>query len=617
MDNNEKFSPEAKDFYLNIDKDVFAYNKKEYTSPSKELGIKFLNMGLNTEILFRLQGINVVIELYAIKNGEKYKVSSNNGIFIDYVLVKDKCFFLTSNYNIIIEILKKYNINTEKEINYSQYITLLHEISKEKIMYVDLVQSQISEEKIHFKSFEITGLKADLFPYQSIGCNWLKFMNDNKCGAILGDEMGLGKTLQVIALFGVIHEKNKNAKFLVVCPVSLIENWKREINKFYPSLKVLTHQGSRRSGDYRYFSNYDVVVISYSNVGTDLSMLNMINWDIVAIDEAQNIKNPYAARTKNVKMIKRKVGIAITGTPFENHITDIWSISDFAIPNYFGKISEFESLYEDNISSANEIEKILTPIMIRRRVKDVAKDLPDRVDIPQPIMMTDSEASLYEEERKQELKNALMNTSIDKIQGLRMFCTHPIVYNKNLNDTDPILLSNKYARMCEIIEEIIDNKEKVIVFTSFNKMIDIICNDIPKRFGVKTTFINGTIEPKDRQSIIDDFSQNDDSAVLVLNPKAAGAGLNITAANHVIHYNLEWNPAVEDQASARAYRRGQEKKVFVYRLYYSNTIEEVINDRIQTKRDFSDTAIIGNKGTNKDKEDLLRALNISPIGGEK
>ena len=574
-------------------------------------------MGLNTEIIFKLQGTKVVIELFAIKNGERYKVNSTNGIFIDYVLIKDKCFFLTSNYNVLIDILKKNNINTEREMDYGQYILLLHELSNEKIIYTDLVQNQISENKIHFKSFEISGLKANLFPYQSIGCNWLKFMTDNNCGAILGDEMGLGKTLQIIALFGVIHEHNKNAKFLVVCPVSLIENWKREIQKFYPNLKVLAHQGSRRSGDYRFFLDYDVVVISYSNVGTDLSMLNMINWDIVAIDEAQNIKNPYAARTKNVKMIKRKIGIAVTGTPFENHISDIWSISDFAIPNYFGKLNDFENNYEDNISSADEIEKLLTPIMIRRRVKDVAKDLPDRVDIPQSIIMTEDEANLYEEERKHELNNALMSTSIDKIQGLRMFCTHPIVYNKSLSNIDPITLSNKYSRMCEIIEEIIANKEKVIIFTSFNKMIEIICKDIPNRFDVKTTYINGSIDPKDRQSIIDDFSKEEGSAVLVLNPKAAGAGLNITAANHVIHYNLEWNPAIEDQASARAYRRGQDKKVFIYRLYYSNTIEEVINDRIQNKRAFSNTAIVGNKGTNKDKEDLLRALNISPLGGEK
>lgn len=574
-------------------------------------------MGLNIEVFFKLEDSKVKIDLYAIKGNNIYLVGKQNKNFIDYVVCNNNWYFLNNDYNIVKLIIEDYKVNVENNINYSEYILLLHSFEKEGIKIIDSVQNQLEESKQQYQTFSIKDLKATLYLYQAVGCNWLKFMYNNDCGAILGDEMGLGKTLQIIALFGSIFEQNRNAKFLVICPVSLIINWYREIERFYPNLKVIIHQGSRRTGDYRKFLDYNVVIISYSNVGTDLSMINMIDWDVVAIDEAQNIKNPYANRTENVKLIRKKVGIAITGTPFENHVSDIWSISDFVIPNYFGKLSKFENEYEDNISSAVEIEKILTPIMIRRRVNDVAKDLPDRIDIPQPILMTEDEANLYETERINTIKNPLMNTAIDKIQGLRMFCTHPMVYNKNLVDEDPILLSNKYARMCEIIEEIITNKEKTIIFTSFNKMIEIICNDMPKRYGIRTMFINGSIEPNKRQEIIDEFSKIDGSAILVLNPKAAGTGLNIISANHVIHYNLEWNPAVEDQASARAYRRGQKNKVFVYRLFYTNTIEEVINDRIQLKRNISNVAVIGNHGSEKDKEDLIRALNLSPIGGEE
>ena len=187
-----------------------------------------------------------------------------------------------------------------------------------------------------------------------------------------------------------------------------------------------------------------------------------------------------------------------------------------------------------------------------------------------------------------------------------------MIYNKNLVDKNPRNTSNKYDRMCEILEEIFENNEKAIIFTSFNEMISIIVTDIKRRYGVYTNYINGSINPNDRQKIIDDFSSISTPGILVLNPKAAGVGLNITAANHVIHYNLEWNPAVEDQASARSYRRGQQKTVFIHRLYYAQTIEEIINEKIQRKRNISEAAIVGNEG-NIDEQDLLKAMRISPF----
>ena len=226
--------------------------------------------------------------------------------------------------------------------------------------------------------------------------------------------------------------------------------------------------------------------------------------------------------------------------------------------------------------------------------------------------MTEEEARLYESERTEVNMDDLKSMKLDKIQRLRMFCSHPMVYDKTLVNADPKAISHKYERMCEILEEIFESGEKAIVFTSFNDMINIIVKDISNRYGVYTNFINGSVSPKERQNIIDDFKEHKGAGVLALNPKAAGAGLNITAANHVIHYNLEWNPAVEDQASARAYRRGQKKTVFIHRLYYTGTIEEIINDKIQRKRDISETAIVGNIGDGYTQEDLVRALSISP-----
>ena len=608
----ERIYPSAKELFRNNRE--YHYNGKNYENPFDVLKLKKNNIGLNTILEFTIVNGKISIDLYAIKRTEKYKVEKIKNMFCDYIIIDEIWYYLTGNYGIYLDIINRCNVKELDNLKFDQYMTIIREIQKEDINYLDNISEEIHNLKTSQSKLELKGLNAQLYNYQESGTNWLNFMVNNNCGSILGDEMGLGKTLQIIALLGEQKNKNENAHFLVVCPISLLENWAREIKKFYPKLSTLVHHGSRRTGYYKELLNYDVIIMSYSNVQSDLGMLNMITWDIVVLDEAQNIKNPYAIRTKNIKEINRKTSIAVTGTPFENHMTDIWSIIDFIMPGYLGKLGEYESEFQDDVDSAYKLESLITPIMIRRRVKDVAKDLPTRIDIPQPIEMTEKEAELYEKNRKEE-KNNLKAVSIDKIQKLRMFCTHPMVYDKNLKNIEPTTVSNKYSRLCEILDEIFQNREKAIIFTSFNDMIDIIINDVKKRFDVYANYINGSVEAEKRQCIVDEFSKIDRPGVLVLNPRAAGAGLNITCANHVIHYNLEWNPALEDQASARAYRRGQEKTVFIHRLYYANTIEEVINDRIQNKRELSETAIVGNKGTDKDKDDLIKALSISPVKG--
>ena len=283
------------------------------------------------------------------------------------------------------------------------------------------------------------------------------------------------------------------------------------------------------------------------------------------------------------------------------------------IPNYYGPLNEFNKNFDDDIQSANEIEKNLSPIMLRREVKDVATDLPNKIEIPQAIEMTECEALLYESKRNDYCgKTALNQLKIDLIQGLRVFCSHPIVYDKNLQGVDPATISLKYSRLCEILSEIIKRKEKALIFTSFNEMTNIFLNDLPNRFGVQTKCINGATAPMKRQAIIDEFGKIDGSAIMILNPRATGAGLNITCANHVIHYNLEWNPAVEAQATARAYRRGQENPVFVYRLFYKDTIEEYINNKIEMKQELFDTAVIGNDGEDMEMN-YIDVLKYSPI----
>ena len=285
---------------------------------------------------------------------------------------------------------------------------------------------------------------------------------------------------------------------------------------------------------------------------------------------------------------------------------------DFVFPGIFGTIEQFSSRIPDSIDGGQMIEPVVSPLMLRRLVKDVAKDLPEKIIIPQPLAMSEQEIRVYNELR-QVASDTLSNDgiSIMTIQRLRMFCTHPDVAS-GTSISDPYLTSIKYQRLTELVEEIITQGEKVLIFTSFTKMIDILVADLAARFLVKTMSIYGETPIVDRQHIVNQFNDYPRPAILVLNPRAAGVGLNITGANHVIHYNLEWNPAVEDQASARAFRRGQKKTVFVYRLFYEKTVEEIINERLSRKRDIASTAIIGTDGTAQDRQDIINALNLIP-----
>jgi SNF2 family DNA or RNA helicase len=451
-----------------------------------------------------------------------------------------------------------------------------------------------------------------LYPYQEDGYRWLKMIAKEDLGCILADEMGLGKTVQIIAL--LCDEKALGrSPSLIIAPTTILENWKREITKFAPKVIPKIHRGSERTGFPSDLKAFDLIITSYETAVRDLSLLEMIKWNIVVVDEAQAIKNPSARRTEVLKQIPRRAAIAVTGTPLENHLTDLWSVTDFVLPGLLGDLFAFQDTYSDDIAGAIALEPLISPILLRRRVAEVARDLPPRIDIPQSLELGEEAAMQYDLLRRDILSKYGHGASLAALTELRMFCTHPLLLEER--DDDPVASSTKYARLIEILEEILLNNEKVLVFTSYRKMIQILVNDIPRRFGTYTDYIDGTVEVEERQGKVDRFGKQLGAALLVLNPKAAGIGLNIAHANHVIHYNLEWNPAVEDQASARAYRRGQTRPVTVHRLFYSNTIEEIIDQRIQKKRDMSGHAVIGHDGKLDDLADIVRALEISPIFG--
>lgn len=457
------------------------------------------------------------------------------------------------------------------------------------------------------------GVQATLYPYQISGWRWLKFLLAEGVGGLLADEMGLGKTLQIISALSDSGGTPLRPA-LILAPGSLLENWRREISKFAPHLKVLKHHGALRTGRPSELKDYDVVVTSYDNAVRDNSLLNMIVWKVIVLDEAQFIRNPDAQRTKAVKRLQREAGLAVTGTPVENRLLDLWSIMDFVLPGHLGDVKAFESGFSDDVDGAAKLEPLVSPLMLRRRVAEVAKDLPARIDIPQVVELDEGEIAAYDAERERIYAQYGAAATLVALTSLRRFCAHPDLMNGSAATADPTSFS-KFRRMEEIVEEIFFRGEKVIIFTSFTAMADMIAHHIKNRFGAFVGVIDGRLPIDDRQPLIDRFSAIHGGAVLVLNPKAGGAGLNITAANHVIHYNPEWNPALEDQASARAHRRGQQLPVTVHRLLVADTVEDVVNERLTRKRAISGTAVVGLEGREDDYGDIVAALMRSPSKG--
>lgn len=455
------------------------------------------------------------------------------------------------------------------------------------------------------------GVEANLYSYQLSGWRWLQFLFREEVGGILADEMGLGKTLQIISVLsdtgGQAHDPA-----LILAPGSLLENWRRELAKFAPHLRVLKHHGPHRTGRPATLQEHDVVITSYDNAVRDNSLLHMILWRAVILDEAQFIRNPDAQRTRAVKRLRRRVGLAVTGTPIENRLMDLWSIVDFVLPGHLGQAKDFDAQFPDNVESAGRLEPLVSPLMLRRRVADVAQDLPERIDIPQVLELDDDEAAAYEAERQRISEEYGAAATLVALTSLRRFCAHPSLMNGPDGTTDPMVFS-KFRRMNDIVEEIFQKGEKVIIFTSFTAMADMIARHVRTRLNAFAGVIDGRLAIDDRQPLIDQFSAVTGGGALVLNPKAGGAGLNITAANHVIHYNPEWNPALEDQASARAYRRGQRLPVTVHRLLVADTVEDVVNDRLVRKRTLSGTAVVGVEGRDEEYGDIVAALSRSPL----
>lgn len=474
---------------------------------------------------------------------------------------------------------------------------------------VGVTSATIATAATHFGK-DIPGLEAQLYDYQVSGVGFLRMVAEQGIGCILGDEMGLGKTLQVIALLQAESNEGRHQS-LIVAPATLLENWRRELGKFAPNLHVHIHAGAERPGVVSRMLGFDVTVASYETVIRDETMFAAVNWNVIALDEAQNIKNPDAQRTMVVKRLPRRVSIAVTGTPLENKVDDLWSIADFALQGLLGNLPDFRKTFSDDLEDAGKLGSLVAPVVLRRRVLDVAKDLPEKIEIPQALTVSRQFADGYEALRLATLAEYESSGALVASTRLRMYCSHP----KLTGDWEDDLTYEmpKYSRLLEILEEVFSSNEKALVFSTFTGMADLLTGDLSRRFP-KGFFrsIDGRLAVSDRQDTVDKFFEHPGYGALVLNPKAAGVGLNITAANHVIHYNPEWNPALTDQATARAFRRKQTRPVTVHHLFFVDTVESVMMERAAFKRQLAGEAVTGHEGE-VDPISLAEALRISPV----
>lgn len=458
------------------------------------------------------------------------------------------------------------------------------------------------------------GLQATLFKYQALGVSWMADRTSKAGGFILADEMGLGKTIQVIALL-LQFRPNPDSPALIVAPTTLLTNWQQELLRFAPSLSHLLHRGATRAGLAKDLRGADIVITTYDTLTMDKALMESIDWQWVILDEAQAVKNPDTARRKAIEGIPRKHLIPMTGTPVETTLRDLWSLMDLAIPGLLGDLDEFEGRFDDDLEGAEVLSLIVGSLILRRRIEDVASDLPERIDVDLPIDAEQDFYVGYSHLRERIIAKYPQAGHLVAVNQLSMFCAHHSFAERDgIGIEEAIsslpesqLLTPKLKATLELLYEAFTNGRKVLLFSNFNGTVQLferLAGSLPTAYW---NAINGSTPQSDRQKIVEEFTSYDGPGCLVLNPNAAGTGLNITAATIVIHFTLYWNPAREAQASARAHRRGQTQPVRVYRLFYPGTVEEVMLERSLRRREMGDAVM---QDAETEKADLRRAIEM-------
>ena len=488
------------------------------------------------------------------------------------------------------ELLKKAKIdNVSKESEYRRFVNEIG--AKEFDVEKDLPKK----------------LNANLRTYQRTGYNWLKGLEDYKLGGILADDMGLGKTLQMLAVIESYKESAEDKKpSIVVCPSSLTINWKNEAQKFASDLKVQVIYGNaeERVEQINNISNYDLIITSYDSLKRDIEKYKEKNYifKYIIADEAQYIKNNNTQNAKAIKEITAQTKYALTGTPIENSLSELWSIFDFIMPGYLFTYKKFKELYEtpimkqEDVAIMNRLKMLISPFVLRRTKKEVLTELPDKTISVLNNEMQDEQQDIYLSYLSQARKEALAEiqaNSFEKSQikilallmRLRQICCHPSLFIDNYNGT-----SSKLEQCMEILKDAISSGHKILLFSGYTSMFDLIENELKKE-NIKYFKLTGKTKIGDRIEMVDEFNRNSDIKVFLISLKAGGTGLNLTGADMVIHYDPWWNLSAENQATDRTYRIGQKRNVQVYKLITKNSIEEKIYELQQKKAELVDNML--------------------------
>lgn len=620
------FEPHKNYFLLNSDAKIYEFLTNGiqelegictlyYSSDFKKIGIKNsgsfkTNLRLSTDLNlleFDIENekipkeeLNELFRNYRLKK-KYYRLK--NGDFIDLESEEIQSMAnILDNLNVSIKDLKEETLSLPK--NTALYLNevlkdsnIESKKSQEFLNMIDGILSPSTEE------YQVPDcIHADLRPYQKVGYQWLRTLAEHGLGGILADDMGLGKTLQSIVYIAAALEKTPGVHFLIVCPTSLVYNWKEELEKFAPFIRsqIVTGAPKDRQATIEQYETCDVLITSYPLIRRDIELYEKILFHTVFIDEAQFIKNAGSLSAQSVKRLNTKNRFALTGTPIENSLSELWSIFDFLMPLYLLSHSKFVSQYEKPILKNDEealkdLGRHIHPFILRRMKKEVLTELPDKIETKMLVNMTDEQRKVYNafiENIRGELGINLGGVAMEQskikilaaLTRLRQICCHPSTFLDQYEGG-----SGKLDLLMDIVPEAIANEHRILIFSQFTSMLQIIAERL-KQENIEFFYLEGATPGDVRSDYVKRFNAGEGS-VFLISLKAGGTGLNLVGADTVIHYDPWWNPAVEDQATDRAYRIGQKNKVQVIRLITQGTIEEKIYKLQMRKKDLSDSVI--------------------------
>ncbi len=535
----------------------------------------------------------------------------------DFVLLEDEWIEIDKNaLKKALKLLDEESLSLKVQEAFLLNVGLLMEnvVSDKKYegIWIDSVEMQqdffslkttVLNTEVHDFEKEDICFNGTLREYQKVGVQWLKTMQTHQLGVCLADDMGLGKTIQTLYFLQLCKKKDNNHKTLLVAPTSVIDNWLHEAQFFTPDLNILVHRGKDRAQDDfdEKVIPFDVILTSYTVVIKDLIHLQSVNYDCIVVDEAQNIKTPFTKRAMSLKSFGCGFRVALTGTPVENHIGDLWALMDFLNPGLLGEQRRFYNYFQmtDNNVRLDQLKIMTDPLILRRNKNDptIIDDLPSKVEKKEYCSLSLEQVKLYqqvirqvEEETPQLQKGYLLNV----IMKLKQICNHPALFLKEKVDfnADFAARSGKVLRLLELVNTALETKDSILVFTQFATMATMLHGYLKTQLKTPVDVIHGSTKQQDRVRITQEFQTlTDEPRVLILSLKVGGIGLNLTKANYVIHFDRWWNPAVENQATDRAFRIGQKKNVFVHKFISSQTLEEKIDKLIAGKQELASNVI--------------------------